>query len=33
VHVVNIPVGSVASAALAELGGSLDLRQHELQRP
>jgi ribosomal protein S18 acetylase RimI-like enzyme len=33
VHVVNIPVGSVASAALAELGGCLDLRQHELQRP
>jgi len=33
VHVVNIPVGSVASAALAELGGSLDLRQHELQLP
>ena len=33
VHVVNIPVGSVASGALAELGGSLDLRQHELQRP
>jgi ribosomal protein S18 acetylase RimI-like enzyme len=30
VHLVNLPEGDPASAALARLGGALDLRQHEL---
>lgn len=29
-HYVNVPEGDVASAALAALGGVLDLRQHEM---
>jgi hypothetical protein len=29
-HLVNVPEGDPASAALARLGGALDLRQHEL---
>jgi ribosomal protein S18 acetylase RimI-like enzyme len=32
-HFVNVPAGDPACAALAALGGSLDLRQHELRRP
>lgn len=33
VHFVNVPEGDPASAALRALGGTLDLRQHELVRP
>jgi hypothetical protein len=30
-HYVNLPEGDVASAALARLGGNLDLRQFEMR--